>query len=82
MRRDEKTTAKKVLDLKVKGKRPRGRPQTSWLKYIDTILKERGTNLMKEVEDKWHVSPKKPIESLGENFLLTERTRCPNWSMV
>ena len=34
MRRDEKTRAKKVLHLKVKGKRPRGRPRTSWLKYI------------------------------------------------
>ena len=41
MRRDEKTTAKKVLDLKVKGKRTRGRPRTSWLNYIDSILKER-----------------------------------------
>ena len=40
MRRDEKTTAKKVLYLKVKGKRPRGRPRTSWLKYIDNILKK------------------------------------------
>ena len=49
MRRDEKTTAKKVLHLKVKGKRPRGRPRTSWLKYIHNILKERGMNL-KEVE--------------------------------
>ena len=49
MRRDEETTAKKVLYLKVKRKRPRGRPRTSWLKYIDNILKERGTNL-KEVE--------------------------------
>ena len=49
MRRDEETTAKKVLDLKVKGKRPRGRLRTSWLNYIDNILKERGTNL-KEVE--------------------------------
>ena len=49
MRRDEETTAKKVLNLKVKGKRPRGRPRTSWIKYIDNILKERGTTL-KEVE--------------------------------
>ena len=39
MRRDEETTAKKVLNLKVKGKRPRGRPRTSWIKYIDNILK-------------------------------------------
>ena len=51
MRRDEKTTAIKVINLKVKGKRPRGRPQTSWQKYIDNILKERGTHL-KEVEDR------------------------------
>ena len=29
MRRDEKATAKTVLDVKVKGKRPRGRPRTS-----------------------------------------------------
>ena len=36
---------------KSKRKRPRGRPRTSWLKYIDNILKERGTNL-KEVEDR------------------------------
>ena len=49
MRRDEETTAKKVLNLKVKGKRHRGRPRTSWIKYIDNILKERGTTL-KEVE--------------------------------
>ena len=47
MRRDEKTTAKKVLHLKVK--RPRGRQRTSCLKYIDNILKERGAHL-KEVE--------------------------------
>ena len=32
MRRDEKTKANKVLDLKVKRKRPR--PRTFWLKYI------------------------------------------------
>ena len=49
MRRDEETTAKKILDLNVKEKMPRGRPRTSWLKYIDNILKERGTSL-KEVE--------------------------------
>ena len=51
MRRDEETTAKKVLDLKVKGKRPRGRPRSSWIKYIDNILKERGTTL-RDVEEK------------------------------
>ena len=27
----------------------RGRPRTSWLKYLDNIVKERGTHL-KEVE--------------------------------
>ncbi len=48
MRRDENTTVKKVLDLKG---RTRGRPRTSWLKYIDNIQKERGTNL-KEVESR------------------------------
>ena len=41
MRRDEETTAKKVSDLKEKGKIPRGRPRTSWLNNIDNILKER-----------------------------------------
>ena len=51
MRRDEKTTAKNVLDIKVKWKRPRGRHRISWLKYIDNILKVTGTNL-KEVEDR------------------------------
>ena len=40
-----KTTVKKVLHLHLKGKMPRGRPRTSWLMYIDNILKERGTNL-------------------------------------
>ena len=71
MRRDEKTTAKKVLDLKVKvkGKRPRGRPRTSWLKYIDNILKKRGTNL-KDVEDRGlHLN----IIAWG-NVLLTDGT--------
>ena len=42
MRRDENTTVKKVLDLKVKRIRPRGRPRTSWLKYVASIMKERG----------------------------------------
>ena len=36
MRRDENTTAKKVLHLKVKGKRPRGRPRN--LKEVFLIL--------------------------------------------
>ena len=31
---------KNVLDLKVKGKRPRGRVWKSWLKYIDKIISE------------------------------------------
>ena len=54
MSRDEKTTAKRVLDVKVKGKRPRGRPRTSWLKYINNILKERGTNLKEvEIKNRW-----------------------------
>ena len=48
MRRDDES-ANKVLELKVKGKIPRGRPRTSWIKYIDNIIKERGTTL-KEVE--------------------------------
>ena len=46
--RDEKTTTEKFLDLKVKVKRHRG---TSWLKYIDNIVKERRTN-PKEVGDR------------------------------
>ena len=73
MERDEKTTAKKVLDLKVKGKRPRGRPRTSLLKYIDNILKERGMNL-KEVEER----------CLDLNIISWWKclTRCPNWCMV
>ena len=48
MRRDEETTAKKVLDLKVKEKRHRGRRRTSWIKYIDNIIKKRGTTLQED----------------------------------
>ena len=48
MRRDGITT-KKALDIKVNGEKPRGRPRTSWLKFIENILKERVTNL-EEVE--------------------------------
>ena len=51
MIRDEKTTTKKVLDIKVEEKRPRGRLRTSWLKCIDNTMNEGGTT-MKEVEDR------------------------------
>ena len=44
--------------------RPRGRPRTSWLKYVDNILKKRGANL------KVYTS----TESPGEHFLLADRT--------
>ena len=50
MTRDEKNTTKKVLDPKGEGRTHRGRPRTSWLKYLNSVLKERGTNL-KYVED-------------------------------
>ena len=63
MRRDEKTTENKVLDLKVKGIRPRGRPRTSWLKYIDNILKERGTNLKK-----WKIEVYRPQQNRLANI--------------
>ena len=53
MRRYVKTTAnfKKLLDLKLKGKRPRWRSRTYLLKCMHNTLKERGMNL-KEVEDR------------------------------
>ena len=44
----------------------------SWLKYIDNILKERGTNL-KEVGRRY-IEVYTSTESLGENVLLTDRT--------
>ena len=47
MRRDEKTTAKKVLDLNINGKIPRERPRTSWLKKIYRQHSEGNGNELK-----------------------------------
>ena len=49
---DKKTTSNKFLDLKVKG--PRERLHTSWLKYINSILKVTGTSMKDIVKRALH----------------------------
>ena len=39
MRREEESTLRVVMKLKMKGKRPRGRPRLRWLDNIDSHLK-------------------------------------------
>ena len=34
-----------VVNYKVKGTRPRGRPRTTWLKSMDNQLKEKGSSM-------------------------------------
>ena len=48
MRRGEESTPMVVMKLKMKGKRPRGRPRLRWLDTIDSHLKRKKTSL-KEV---------------------------------
>ena len=51
MRTEEESTLRVVMKLKMKGKRPRGRPILRWLDNIDSNLKEKNTSL-KELETK------------------------------
>ena len=44
IRRDEKTTPRVVMKLKMKGHIPRGRPGLRWLDNIDSHLLERTHN--------------------------------------
>ena len=45
MRREEVSTLRVVMKLKMKGKRPRGRPGQRWLDNIDSHLKGNNTSL-------------------------------------
>ena len=40
---DEERQVKRIWDTKVKTKRKKGRPKTTWEQEIGRILKERGT---------------------------------------
>ena len=48
MRREPPSMLHEVVNYKVKGTRPRGRPRTTWLKSMDNQLKEKGSS-MKDV---------------------------------
>jgi hypothetical protein len=45
MRRDDSSLIKNILDYKVKGKRPIGRPRRTYLRHINLLLKDRSTTL-------------------------------------
>ena len=45
-------TLKAVMKLKMKGKRPRGRPRLRWLDNIDSHLKGKNTSLKEALETK------------------------------
>jgi calcineurin-like phosphoesterase family protein len=45
MRRDDSSLVKNILDYKVKGKRPTGRPRRTYLRHINLLLKDRSTTL-------------------------------------
>ena len=47
MRREEESTLRVVMKLKMKGKRPRGRPRLRWLDNIDSHLKAKKTSMKK-----------------------------------
>ena len=52
MRREEESTLRVVMKLKMKGKIPRGRPRLRWLDNIDSHLKGRNTSLKEVFETK------------------------------
>ena len=43
LRREPHSMLHEVVNYKVKGKGPRGRPRTTWLKSMDNLLKEKGS---------------------------------------
>ena len=52
MGREEESTLRVVMKLKMKGKRPRGRPRLRWLDNIDSHLKEKNISLKEVFETK------------------------------
>ena len=52
MRREEDSTLRVVIKLKMKGKRPRGRSRLRWLDNIDSHLKGKKTSLKEVLETK------------------------------
>ena len=53
MPREDESTLRVVMKLKMKGKRPRGRPILRWLDNIDNHLKGKNTSLKEVLETKW-----------------------------
>ena len=51
MRREPPSMLHEVVNYKVKGTRPPGRPRTTWLKGMYNLLKEKGSS-MKDVMSK------------------------------
>ena len=49
---EEDSTLSVVMKLKMKGKRPRGRPRLSWQDNIDSHLKGKKTSLKEVLETK------------------------------
>ena len=45
MRREPPSMVHEVVNYKVKGTRPRGRPRTTWLNSMDNQLKEKGPSM-------------------------------------
>ena len=52
MRREEESTLRVVMKLKMKGKRPSERPRLRWLDNIDSHLKGKNTSLKEVLEMK------------------------------
>ena len=50
MATEEESTLRVVMKLKMKGKRPRGRPRLRWLDNIDSHLNGKNTSLKEVIE--------------------------------
>ena len=69
MGREEESTLRVVMKLKMKGKRPRGIPRLRWLDNIDSNLKGNNTSLKEVFETKFL-----RIKNIGEHLFLTQLT--------
>ena len=75
MRREEESTLRVVMNLKMNGKRQRGRPRLRYLDNIDSHLKGNNTSLKEVLETKCFEN--QILEDIIDfllNFLLTDRS--------
>ena len=84
IRREVESTLKVVMKLKMKGKRPRGRPRLRWLDNIDSQLKGKNTSLKEVLETKCFENRKywRTSISYSTDSSSGEDQWTPTWSMV